>query len=292
MWKRTAIVNERAYVYGGGGLDIRFQFKGSDNGRTVVNSIKDSKGIELLKPQYKGSKLTWSYDNYSDIYVRDGYTPAKTSISRDMLTRAIEYGESLNCDIVYTNEHKAPTKFALTGVRAMDESLKEGISIEVEKNANLGCLKVIIKDAQYQQDAIDSITAQISYTDKNGNGHVLFPIASNYILDGSSETVGTLYFLPPYNVALKIRVGLHSRYGDSCSYNETIEAQFNGGKYTLVRQWFEKDDLSAVNAWFNYVSKSDEYEAIQVAEAYDSVELSVSSQQENIYINPLGAKTA
>ena len=292
VWKRTAIVDERAFVAKDAGIDIRFQFKGNDNGTTVVNSIKDSNGAELLKAQFKGSKLTWSYDNYSNVSPRSGYTPAKTSISRSMLTRDIEYGEKLNCDIVYTNEHKAITPFSLTGVSAMDTSLKEGITINLEKNNDIGGLIVKINDTQAAYDAIDGVWAKILYTDKNGKDKTLSAFCEKTVLDGSSTDIGTFYFLPPYNVPLKIQVGLYSRYGSSCGFEQTLDAQFNSGKYTLIRQWVDTKDVDAVNTWILSKINKKNYEYVQIAAAYDKVELQVSTSQENIYLNPLGEKKA
>ena len=292
VWKRTAIVDERAFVAKDAGLDIRFQFKGSDEGTTVVNSIKDSNGAEILKAQFKGAKLTWTYDNYSNVSARSGYTPAKTAISRSMLTRDIAYGENLTCDIVFTNEHKAPTPFKLTGVNTMDTSLKEGISIELDKNSDIGGLIVKVNDSQAAYDAIDGVWAKIFYTDKNGKDKSLTAFCEKKVLDGSSTQIGTFYFLPPYNVPLKINVGLYSRYGSSCGFEQTLDAQFNSGKYTLLRQWIDTKDVDAVNSWMLGKIGKNTYEYTQIAEAYDKVELSVSTSQENIYLNPLGEKKA
>lgn len=179
----------------------------------------------------------------------------------------------------------------------MDTSLKEGITVTMESNADLGCVVVKVNDEQAAYDAIDRVSCFIDYTDRFGNIQHLWPFSQETVTDGSKTNIGTFYFLAPYNTELKAHVVLHSRYGYSCTEVYTVKDIFRSSKYTLIRQWVDTKDIDAVNSWYeqlySYISdKTKFYKYAQIAAAYDSVEMTVTSNLENIYLSPLGEKTS
>ena len=287
VWKRTAITNEKMFVSKDNGLDLRFHYKGNSDGLLTVKSIKDSKGIELLKPDSAGINYPWTWDSHYTGSLATWYTPAKAVIKRSALTRDIEYGEKLTCDIVYTNEYGAPTKLALTNVQTMDLSLIEGIKCEFDSDHSTGVLIVKLIDNQIAVDAVEDTECTITYTDKTGKDCELKPIAESKVLDGSTTEISQFAFLPPYNVTFKIKCKLVSAYGPSAiiSYNYTMHNNY----YTFTREWWDLD-IEPINKW---VGKDGDYEEEHlITSAWSNVDYSISTETSNIYLNPLGSKIA
>lgn len=288
VWKRTAITNEKMFVDENGGIDLRFHYKGNDDGVLTVNSIKDSKGMELVVPEAVGESYAWSYDDYYSGSLASGYTPAKATINRANLTRDIEYGEKLTCDIVYTNSHGAPTKLSLSNVTAMDTSLAEGISFTYETDSVTGAVVVTVHDSQAAYDAIGALGCAIQYTTKTGKPAKIGPVASYTTLDGSTTEIAKYTFFPPYNTECKVILKLWSYYGASAAKFGSV--YMKGAHYTLTRKWWSKNDITSILLWMGESNDKGDKRYL-IASAYDSVDISVSTAPKNIYLSPLGENT-
>lgn len=284
VWKRTSITGERAFVGADGGLDVRYCWKGNDNGKLAVNSIKDASGLELLKPECLGTTYRWAFDPYYTGTLASGYTPARVDIPAGNLTRPIDYGEKLKCDIVYTNQFGAPTKLSLSSVTAQDTSLKEGIALSYQSNRSIGALVLNVTDSQAAYDSLASVSASIRYRDSAGIKRKLKPFASSVKLDGSTTSIAQFVFFPPHNTECTVTVLLKNNYGSSVKIEEP--QTFKGSHYTLTRRWWGDDDIASLLAWIN--GEGDADASYPLAAAYSNVDFSVSTSATNIYLAPLG----